>query len=111
VSAPWSSDTSAAINQSEGYGLVVIESAAQGVPTVVVDGPDNAATEHVEEGMNRAVAASADAEDLAAAIVRVHSAGPELRLSTLDWFRRNAARLSLESSLQRVLEEYASAAS
>jgi glycosyltransferase involved in cell wall biosynthesis len=96
-------------SQREGYGLVVIESAAQGVPSVVVDGPDNAATELVEEGVNGAVATSANADDLAAAIVRVHAAGPELRRSTLDWFRRNTARLSLESSLQVVELEYESA--
>jgi glycosyltransferase involved in cell wall biosynthesis len=96
-------------SQREGYGLVVIESSAQGVPSVVVDGPDNAATELVEEGVNGEVAASADADDLAAAIVRVHAAGAELRQSTLDWFRRNATRLSLDSSLQLVVAEYASA--
>lgn len=96
-------------SQREGYGLVVIESAAQGVPSVVVEGPDNAATELVEDGTNGTVAVSAEADDLAAAIVRVHTAGPQLRASTLEWFRRNATRLSLESSLQVVEREYASA--
>jgi glycosyltransferase involved in cell wall biosynthesis len=93
-------------SRREGYGLVVIESAARGVPSIVVDGPDNAATELVEEGENGVVASSADADDLAAAIVRVHRAGPELRSSTLDWFRRNAARLALEGSLEIVMREY-----
>jgi glycosyltransferase involved in cell wall biosynthesis len=96
-------------SQREGYGLVVVEAAAQGVPSVVVEGPDNAATELVEDGTNGAVAASAGADDLAAAIARLHNAGPEARASTLDWFRRNAKRLSLESSLQVVVGEYASA--
>jgi glycosyltransferase involved in cell wall biosynthesis len=89
--------------------LVIVESAARGVPSVAVDGPDNAATELVEDGTNGAVAASAGADDLADAITRVRDAGEELRASTLDWFRRNAERLSLESSLQVVLREYASA--
>ena len=96
-------------SQREGYGLVVVESAARGVPTVAVDGPDNAATELVEDGTNGAVAASVGADDLAAAITRVRDGGDELRASTLEWFRRNAERLSLESSLQVVLREYASA--
>jgi glycosyltransferase involved in cell wall biosynthesis len=96
-------------SKREGYGLVVVESAARGVPSIVVAGPDNAATELIEEGANGAVAASASANDLADAIVRVSEAGPGLRTSTLDWFRRNATRLSLESSLQVVLAEYASA--
>jgi glycosyltransferase involved in cell wall biosynthesis len=96
-------------SEREGYGLVVVESSARGVPSVVVDGPDNAATELVEDGVNGAVAQSASADDLARAISRVRDGGDELRTSTLDWFRRNAERLSLESSLQTVLREYASA--
>lgn len=93
-------------SRREGYGLVVVEAAARGVPTVVVDGPDNAATALIEEGVNGTVASSAAPDELAAAIVRVHEAGPELRASTLDWFRRNRERLSLERSLETVLDEY-----
>jgi glycosyltransferase involved in cell wall biosynthesis len=96
-------------SQREGYGLVVLESAAQGVPSVTVAGPDNAATELIEEGENGTVAPSASAEDLAAAIERVHAAGPALRGTTLAWFRRNAERLSLQRSLEVVVAEYASA--
>jgi glycosyltransferase involved in cell wall biosynthesis len=91
----------------EGYGLVVVEAAARGVPVVLVEGPDNAATELVQEGVNGAIAASAKPDDLADAIVRIHRAGPALRRSTLDWFRRNAERYSFESSLQCVLDAYA----
>jgi glycosyltransferase involved in cell wall biosynthesis len=96
-------------SKREGYGLVVVEAATRGVPTVVVDGPDNAATELVEEGVNGTIAASAAPDDLAGAILRVHSAGPELRRSTLEWFRRNAERLSLKRSLSDVLEAYGDA--
>lgn len=98
-------------SQREGYGLVVLESAARGVPTVVVDGPDNAATELVEDGVNGAIAPSASPADLADAIRRIRDGGDDLRASTLDWFHRNSERLSLESSLQVVLREYASAES
>ena len=94
-------------SRREGYGRIVVEAASRGVPTVVVEGPDNAATELVEEGVNGAIALSAEPDDLAAAIVRVHGAGDELRRSTLDWFRRNAERLSLDRSLATVLEAYA----
>jgi glycosyltransferase involved in cell wall biosynthesis len=96
-------------SEREGYGLVVVESSSRGVPTVVVDGPDNAATELVEDGVNGAIAASASAGDLASAIRRVREGGEQLRASTLEWFRRNAERLSLERSLQVVLREYARA--
>jgi glycosyltransferase involved in cell wall biosynthesis len=96
-------------SQREGYGLVVVESAVQGVPSVVVAGPDNAATELVEEGVNGTIAPSAAPDDLAAAIERVHAAGPALRDSTLAWFRRNAERLSLQRSLETVVAEYSNA--
>jgi glycosyltransferase involved in cell wall biosynthesis len=90
----------------EGYGMVVVEASAVGTPSVVVRGEDNAATELVEEGVNGFVAASASPEDLAAAFVRVHEAGGELRRSTAAWFERNARRLSLDSSLDAVARSY-----
>jgi glycosyltransferase involved in cell wall biosynthesis len=93
-------------SRREGYGLVVVEAASRGVPSVVVAHPDNAAVELVEDGVNGAVAASADAAALAAAIVRVRDAGPALRHSTADWFARNARRLSIDSSLDRVVDAY-----
>jgi glycosyltransferase involved in cell wall biosynthesis len=94
-------------SRREGYGLVVVEAAARGVPSVVVADPDNAATELVDEGENGFVAASASPEDLAAAILRVRDAGPRLRFSTAAWFARNAERLSLDRSLDRVAAAYA----
>jgi glycosyltransferase involved in cell wall biosynthesis len=90
----------------EGYGLVVVESAARGTPSVVVRAPDNAAVELVEEGVNGIVADSAEPEDLAAAILRVHERGDALRASTCAWFAANAQRLSLERSLEQVAASY-----
>ena len=94
-------------SRREGYGLVVVEAAALGTPSVVVEGPDNAATELVEEGVNGIVAPSAEPIDLADAIVRVHEGGASLRRSTASWFERNERRLSLEASVEQVLEAYA----
>jgi glycosyltransferase involved in cell wall biosynthesis len=97
-------------SRREGYGLVVVEAAARGTPSVVVRAPDNAATELVEDGENGVIAPSASPEDLAAAILRVHTLGTRLRASTAAWFGRNARRLSLEESLERVAESYAEVA-
>ena len=93
-------------SKREGYGLVVVEAAALGVPSVVVRGPDNAATELVEEGVNGEVADSVEPSELAAAILRVHAAGHALRESTAGWFERNTDRLSLDRSLETVLAAY-----
>ncbi len=93
-------------SRREGYGMVVVEASARGTPSVVVAGEDNAATELIEEGVNGTVAERSDAESIAAAIVRVHEAGPAMRQSTARWYEQNAERLSLESSLESVLESY-----
>jgi glycosyltransferase involved in cell wall biosynthesis len=93
-------------SRREGYGLVVVEAASHGTPSVVVGGPDNAAVELVQEGVNGFVAPSAEADDLAAAILRVHEAGDLLRRSTADWFATNARRLSIGRSWEIVTRAY-----
>jgi glycosyltransferase involved in cell wall biosynthesis len=97
-------------SRREGYGLVVVEAGARGTPSVVVAGEDNAATELVTEGVNGTVALRSDPQSLADAIVRVHTAGLQMRQSTVDWFAENAVSLSLEHSLRVVLEAYERAA-
>jgi glycosyltransferase involved in cell wall biosynthesis len=96
-------------SRREGYGLVVVEAAARGTPSIVVAGEDNASTELIEEGVNGTIAPRADPLAVADAIVRVHEAGVTLRQSTGNWFARNAERLSLESSLRQVLDSYSRA--
>ncbi len=91
----------------EGYGIIVVEAAAAGVPSVLVAGPDNAAVELIEEGVNGTVAASASPADLADAITRVATAGEALRASTAAWFAENAERLSVDSSLRTLTAAYA----
>jgi glycosyltransferase involved in cell wall biosynthesis len=93
----------------EGYGMVVVEAAAHGTPSVVVAGIDNAATELIEEGVNGTIAPSADPLSVAEAIVRVHDGGAELRAATAAWYAENAEALSLEGSLRTLLSDYANA--
>jgi glycosyltransferase involved in cell wall biosynthesis len=90
----------------EGYGLVVVEAAARGTPSIVLAGPDNAAVELIEQGVNGFVCASSDPHAIAAEIVRAHEAGTNLRESTARWYERHAHELSLDSSLQTVLASY-----
>ena len=93
-------------SEREGYGLVVVEAAAHGTPSIVVAGPDNAAVELIEPGANGVVAASADAPALADAIVAVAAEGMALRERTCQWFAENARRLSLGQSLETVATSY-----
>jgi len=94
-------------SEREGYGLVVVEAAAHGTPSVVVAGPENAATELVQDGVNGAIAPNASPDALARAIERVLEAGPSLRESTTSWFAENARTLRIERSLELVIEGYA----
>ena len=93
-------------SRREGYGLVVVETLSKGTPVVLVRGEDNASTEFVTEGENGFIAPSTSAGDLAAAVVRVSEAGPELRASTLRSFKENAGRLSVQGSLEKVTAAY-----
>jgi glycosyltransferase involved in cell wall biosynthesis len=96
----------ATASEREGYGLVVVEASAHGTPSVVVDGPENAALELVQPGVNGHVAASAEASALADAMLRAVGAGSALRESTVRWFEANAPSLSVERSLELVLAAY-----
>jgi glycosyltransferase involved in cell wall biosynthesis len=94
-------------SRREGYGMVVVEAASWGTPSVVVDDPDNAATELVDDGENGLVAATTSPEDLATAILEIHRRGMELRRSTAAWFERNAPRVALSRSVEQVAAIYA----
>jgi glycosyltransferase involved in cell wall biosynthesis len=93
-------------SEREGYGLIVVEASARGTPSIVVRAPDNAAVELVDDGENGVIAESTAPEHLAAAIMRVHAEGLALRERTCNWFASNATRLSLDSSLERVVQTY-----
>jgi glycosyltransferase involved in cell wall biosynthesis len=98
-------------SRREGYGLVVVEAAAQGTPSIVVAGPDNAAVELIEPSVNGFVAPSASPEDLAAAIRAVADGGEALRARTRAWFEAHASAVSLDRSLDVAVGVYASARS
>jgi len=97
----------ATASEREGYGLIVVEAAAHGTPSVVVADPENAATELVSEGVNGEIARDSSPEELARALLRVVETGSSLRASTSQWFAANASRLMLERSLETVLAAYA----
>ena len=90
----------------DGYGMVVAESMAAGVPAVVCRAPDNASTELIEEGVNGAIAEDASPGRLAAAILKVVEDAGSLRSSTATWYGENAERLSMRRSIERVLALY-----
>lgn len=70
--------------EREGFGLVVLEAAAHGVPVVLAHAPDNAAVELVEHGRNGVVAATREPAALADAVLEAASEGAPGR--ALAWF-------------------------
>jgi glycosyltransferase involved in cell wall biosynthesis len=92
----------------EGYGAIVVEAAASGVPSVLVSAPDNAAVEHIEEGVNGFVAPDASPAALSAAIVAAYTRREALRASTAAWFAEHESELSMRTSLERVVASYRS---
>ena len=69
----------------EGFGLVVLEAAAHGLPSVLVDEPDNAAVELIEPGRNGIVCRDAHPETLASAVLEL-AADPAVHDRTRAWF-------------------------
>ncbi|WP_372594627.1 glycosyltransferase family 4 protein [Actinotalea sp.] len=94
-------------SRREGYGLVVVEAAAHGTPVVLVDAPDNAAVELVEDGVNGVVATSLAPEVLGAALVRVVLAGPTMRSTTRAWYERAVRERTVEVTAERLLAAFA----
>jgi glycosyltransferase involved in cell wall biosynthesis len=91
-------------SQREGYGLVVVEAARHGTPVVVVDAPDNAAVELIEEGVNGFTSESTDGRDLAQAILRCVNGGPQLRAATRRWYEEARTTRSIQVTARRILE-------
>lgn len=98
-------EASCLVNPSrrEGYGLVVVEAASYGTPSVVIDHPTNASTELIEEGVNGFVARSAGAADLAAAIVRAVRGGDALRRTTRAWYEEAIRTRTIAKTAEGIL--------
>ena len=94
-------------SEREGYGQVIVEAAALGTPAIVVAGPENAATELIEPGINGYVAESCDPEELGRLIVDVARHAERLQRSTREWYADHSNELSLQHSLDTVLSTYA----
>ncbi len=93
-------------SEREGYGLVVIEAAARGTPSIVVRADNNAATELIQEGINGYIAEDSSPIALSRAIVDVYQASPALIKSTWRWFKHNQRRLGIDLSVESIETVY-----
>lgn len=90
-------------SRREGYGLVVVEAAAHGTPVVLVDDAGNAATELVDAGENGFVAASAEPDVLAAALLKTIAAGSALRRSARRWYDDALRTKTLDRTVEQLV--------
>ncbi len=93
-------------SEREGYGMVVVEASARGVPVIVVEAPDNAATELISPNENGLVA-KPTARSLAEAILACAADNSAWRQRSADWFVRNAERLSVAHSVTIIMTRLA----
>jgi glycosyltransferase involved in cell wall biosynthesis len=81
--------------EREGFGLVVLEAASHGLPSVLVAEEDNAAVELVEDGRNGRVCATADPAELARAVLAL-AADAGIHRSTRGWYEERRDVYSVE---------------
>ena len=80
-------------SRREGFGIVVLEASAHGLPVVLVGGPDNAAVELVSSGINGFVSQSDVPDELALAVVKLAQNG-DSKASVREWWEANRARFT-----------------
>lgn len=90
-------------SRREGYGLVVVEASGYGTPAVLVHDRGNASTELITPGVNGFVAASANPDDLASAIVSAVEGGEELRARTRAWYEDAVRTRTMKQTVKRIL--------
>ena len=86
----------------EGFGLVVVEAASHGVPTVLVEGEDNAAVELIQNGVNGFVSPSHDPGDLSQAVYSVLNSQSNIRDLAREWFDTGCSNNNLDRSVQEI---------
>ena len=92
----------------EGFGLVIVEAAAAGTPSVVIDSSENAALELVIPGVNGEIVDRGDIDGLAAAVAKLVQERDVMKPRTRAWYEANAESFDVRNAadaLQRVYAE------
>lgn len=90
-------------SRREGYGLVVIEANAHGVPVVLVADEGNASTELIDTGVNGVVSPTASPTDLSRAIRDAVDGGDDLRRSSRAWYDAAVDTRTIRRTVEGIL--------
>ena len=96
-------------SRREGYGMLAVEAAAYGTPTILAGFPENSAAEHIECGVNGFVVRPPSAEKLAEAVVEAVRRGASLRQSTAQWYLERAQAMTIGHSVAQVIAAHSNA--
>lgn len=91
-------------SRREGYGLVVVEAAAHGTPSVVIGVDTNASAELVDSGVNGYIAASTSAQHMGTALVDAIQGGPHLRRTTRSWYEDAIKTKTIARTVDAIVE-------
>jgi len=91
----------------EGYGLMAVEAAACGTPSVVVANPENVATGRITESLSGLVYEPTAAE-IADGIVRAIAADKNFRTTTAAWYADHAEEMGMARVVSPMVELFAS---
>jgi len=75
-------------SRREGFGIILLEASAHGLPSVVCRAADNAGVELIQPGENGEIAEAAEFADLADSVARV-LADDDGRARTLNWWAQH----------------------
>lgn len=90
-------------SRREGYGLVVVEANAHGVPVVLVADEGNASTELIDDGVNGVVSPTTSPADLARAIRVAVDGGDDLRRSARAWYDAAVGTRTIRRTVEGIL--------
>jgi glycosyltransferase involved in cell wall biosynthesis len=96
-------------SRREGYGMLAVEAAAYGTPTIVAGFPENSAAEHIKCGLNGFVVRPPTVEGLAEAVVEALRRDASLRQSTASWYLERAEAMTISHSVAQVIAAHSTA--
>jgi glycosyltransferase involved in cell wall biosynthesis len=87
-------------SRREGYGISIVEAAANGVPALLIDYPDNAS---IDLGINPSLVSKSDSPEVISHFIEyAHENQKSLSQESCEWIRRAAVEQTMTRSAEQV---------